>query len=193
MALFHHYLQRCVFVMVGYSTGKGVSRKQLGGVTWQLLWDWLGAHPEARACDLMDRFTLKRSTAYYVLGKFGKSSTVGQFTPGDRPGRTKIPKLTLQFRITNVLREDSTLTLRGIRKCLRLRYKVKVSRETISRASRVMGWTRKRVTHCPVGRNTCATLEARQAYAEKVFLLIHCQLLSCSLCCWWSTVRTLLM
>ena len=84
-------------------------------------------------------------------------------------------------RIEEILREDATLTIMGLRERLRVRHQFRVSRATIVRCLRRMGWTYKKAAHVPMGRNTAETKEVRRDYCtvrvcnEEVFLGgIHC-------------------
>ena len=132
------------------------------------MWDWLGNHPDAGQKEIQDRFTLSRSTAYDILGRFAEASCFEDFSRQSRSGRKRKPNLVLQGHIARVLRADCNLTFRGVRRMLRVRWGERVSKDTISRTLRRMHWSRKRVSKVPVGRNTSTTLEARKSYALEV-------------------------
>ena len=81
---------------------------------WKLdeIQEWLGAHADASAEALAQQFHLKRSTASCLKKKYCDS---GMLRHSPRPGRPVKSKGLLTLHLEKILKEDPTLTLRGVR------------------------------------------------------------------------------
>ena len=112
---------------------------------------FLRSHPEAQASDLKDRFQIGRTKAYELLKEFSSALDLKPRTQfcvlplslrwtilddtccvaGRRSGTPVKTHAMLYLLIRRVLDRDCTLTVRGIRRMLRLLYDVKVGRSLV--------------------------------------------------------------
>lgn len=71
------------------------------------------------------------------------------------------------------MRADNTLTIMGIVRKLRRRHGIRVSRDTVRRSLKKMGFTHKRLSKVPLARSSRKNKQARRLYAEEIRSFRH--------------------
>ena len=125
----------------------------------------LRRHPTISAPKLKRVFGVRLRTAYRLKAEFADLGPNDDFHPCKKRGRKAVTRPMLEAKIRTVLSIDCTLTLNGMVKMIRRRYRTVVSRKMVRNVLKRMKWTKKRISRVPYSRHVPSTIAARRSFA----------------------------
>ena len=161
-----HYARNRLSFLISSCLKLMPSRLQLSLEKVREAWEYLLDNPERTTGEMREALGLSEATAYRLARKFSQSASLSSFLErGRRTGRPPKCSVVLRARIRDILEGDASLTLRGVRRLLRHRFRTRVSIPTVAKAIKAMGWSRKRLLRMPEARNSARVMKERKDYA----------------------------